>query len=51
MGVTEFAYSLKWFFSKLLKRPAGELKNLFEKKTVRIAIVVSIALIAVVPLI
>jgi hypothetical protein len=55
MGFKEFWYSLKWLFSKLLERPAGELKKLFaklfEKKSARIAVVVSVTLAVAVPLI
>jgi hypothetical protein len=51
MGVTEFAYGLKWFFSKLTERPASEIKKLFEKKTARIAAAGFAALAVAVPLV
>jgi hypothetical protein len=55
MGVTEFAYGLKWFFSKLMERPVGELKKLFgklfEKKTSRVVVIVSVVLAMTVPLV
>jgi hypothetical protein len=55
MGLGEFAYGLKWFFSKLLERPAGELKKLFEKlfekKIARIAGLVSVVLVVAAPLV
>jgi hypothetical protein len=49
MGLAEFAYNLKWFFSKLLEKPLGEIEKLWSKKMARMLIICFAALTLAVP--
>jgi hypothetical protein len=51
MGLEDQAYSLKWFFSRLLDKSLPPLKKLWRQKTVRLAALCAVILLIVIPFI
>jgi hypothetical protein len=51
MGLEDLAYSLKWFFSRLLDKPLTALKKLWRQKTVRLTTLCAVILLVVIPLV